>query len=317
MEIIGDYEPVPRIVTGLYSLDRALGNPARGEIGMPANCLYELYGYEYQGKSTLVYFLAGKINPQGEIFLADLDGFDPEYLKQAFGAAGFSGKLYVIPHTMKKGKRLIARSHSQVVQEAVDGLEKPETSAVIFDSVSTYQPIMEKVGDMEEQFVGRRAKAVGQWCRRALAGLRDRNTPAAAFVTNHAYQVIGGRGETTAGGMVLKATAAVRLKLQRKEQNFVDGRDDFMAEGRIVKLRYGGKGRTFRVFIVAGRGVHPGMTAVFDCFALGLAERSTTVKIGDKSYGYMKSLIEAAADGSDKKFDPFLEALRVHSGVAD
>jgi len=44
---------------------------------------------------------------------------------------------------------------------------------------------------------------------------------------------------------------------------------------------------------------------------LGLAERGTTVKIDGKSLGYLKKdLLSYAAEGKQRKFDPFIEALQ-------
>ena len=51
IKFIGDVYPVQRFVTGLWSLDRALG--FRGENGMPLRSLVELYGHEHSGKSSL------------------------------------------------------------------------------------------------------------------------------------------------------------------------------------------------------------------------------------------------------------------------
>ena len=54
-QIIGEYPSIERIVTGLWSLDRALSN--RHEIGFPLTT-YELTGFGGIGKSTLLESLA-------------------------------------------------------------------------------------------------------------------------------------------------------------------------------------------------------------------------------------------------------------------
>ena len=49
---------------------------------------------------------------------------------------------------------------------------------------------------------------------------------------------------------------------------------------------------------------------MFDCFSLGLADRKSTVKIGDKSLGHLKAgLLRYALEGKQLKFAPFLKLL--------
>ena len=61
IKFIGDIYPVQRVLTGLWSLDRALG--FRGDNGVPLRSLFELYGHEHSGKSTLAWYIAAKVNP--------------------------------------------------------------------------------------------------------------------------------------------------------------------------------------------------------------------------------------------------------------
>src|SRR3990167_1979528 len=72
IEIIGDIYPVTRVVTGLWSFDRALG--FRGDNGIPLRSLIELYGHEHSGKSTLGWYLSSKVNPTGTVWVADIEG---------------------------------------------------------------------------------------------------------------------------------------------------------------------------------------------------------------------------------------------------
>lgn len=43
-----NYTPIPRLVTGMYSFDRAFEN-ARREIGIPLNGIMEVYGHTHLG----------------------------------------------------------------------------------------------------------------------------------------------------------------------------------------------------------------------------------------------------------------------------
>jgi len=64
----------------------------------------------------------------------------------------------------------------------------------------------------------------------------------------------------------------------------------------------------FFLFNLAGWGIHPGLTAVYDCLLLGLAKKERVVKLGDQSFGYMKDLIDGADDL--EMFAPFIKALK-------
>ena len=55
----GEVPTVDRFPTGLWSLDRALGQ--NGQWGAPLRSIYEIYGYPHVGKSSLSYYLAGRV----------------------------------------------------------------------------------------------------------------------------------------------------------------------------------------------------------------------------------------------------------------
>lgn len=307
IQIIGRYPILERKSSGLFSLDWALSS--RGNLGCPMRSIYEIYGYPNSGKSTLSYYLAGKLSPQNEISICDLENLDAEYLKSAVGASGFEGSIRIMDATDEKNK---FRSHEDMLTDMTVNLNTTSGSAIL-DSVGAIQPIAEAAGDFGEAFMGKRAKLVAQ-VSRALSNI-VRNTEEAknAFIINHVHQIIGGRGHTTAGGVTLTYMAAVRIMIWTKEvfENEADGRPiGFLVEGKTEKLRFGGKGRTFGYYIVPGLGVHVGASAMFDCFNYGLAERGTTVKMDGKSMGYIKKeFLDYAETGKVRKFDPFIEAL--------
>src|SRR3990167_3574641 len=94
IEIIGDVYPVVRVVTGLWSFDRALG--FRGENGVPLRSLIELYGHEHSGKSTLGWFISSKVSPAATVWIADIEGtLDKVYIKEVMKNAGFTGTVRV------------------------------------------------------------------------------------------------------------------------------------------------------------------------------------------------------------------------------
>ena len=66
---------------------------------------------------------------------------------------------------------------------------------------------------------------------------------------------------------------------------------------------------------IPDHGLHPGLTAIYDANWYGVAEISRTVKIGNKSYGYMKDLVQKAIDGETEVFDDFRKVLNDEVGT--
>src|SRR5512138_3514076 len=118
VHIIGTYPYITRRRTGIFSLDMALSN--RGELGAPLPSIYEVYGYPNSGKSTLCYYLAGKLSRMPEISICYLEMADMKYLQSAVGMSGFAGNVRVIDITDTKGH---VRTHEQMLADMCSDLE--------------------------------------------------------------------------------------------------------------------------------------------------------------------------------------------------
>lgn len=312
--VTGDYEDVERATTGIFSLDWALGNPFTKSWGMPLRTIYELAGKSHVGKSTLSYFMSGAVDPDGKILMADFEGLDRSYLPYAFASSGFRGEIEILTVTSRGEKSKPQDYDNQIINLLAQRIRDNENTAGIFDSVSHYQPKAEIEGNVGDAFVGNRAKDMAQFTRIASANLRLATKPKAIFVVNHLYAPIGGlsRKAETAGGDVLKAIAGVRMRMYISERFGDSDTGEISAQivsGQIDKLRFGGMGRKFTFAMIPGMGVHMGLSWMFDCFELGLAERGRTVKIGDTSYGYISNLIERARQEGNEPFMDFRDVL--------
>lgn len=317
--IEGNYPTISRQRTGLFSFDMALRDG--GKLGVPMRTLMEMYGYPNVGKSSLSYYLAGKLTGEGKVGLLDLEMCDREYVRKCLETSGLDGAVNILSTTDDKGNFL---SHENLLLENSRQLYNEDYGVTILDSVGHITPnveqevfIKEKEKELGQAFMGKRAKLVGQYCRAIQAALRNKKRPSLAIVINHVHKVMGGVGHSTAGGEVLKYTAAERIMLWPGTTYYLnDDKDDptevlgFLVRGQVEKLRYGGRGRKFQFYIVPGYGVHEGATAMFDCLEYGFAESKATVKIGDTSFGYLKAtLLTAAAEGNTRKFVGFQEEL--------
>jgi hypothetical protein len=189
-------------------------------------------------------------------------------------------------------------------------ITKEDTSVGILDSVGAISPIAELEADsIADVNMGRRAQLMAKLSRHILHIQRFRKSPLSFFMISHLHAVIGGRGSITSGGVVKNYLSKVRIRLSRKEEFEKDG--SYILEGNVEKLSYGQGGRKFRVFCLAGRGLHSGLSAVVDCESLKLATRTNgVVKMGEVSYGRITKLIEEAHAGNDKIFKPFITALK-------
>jgi len=295
IKIIGTLPKVTRITTGLYSFDQAFMS-AGGKIGFPL-ALTEIAGPTNCGKSTLSYSLCGLLSTlvsPSDIALADFEGYDPDFLLSILKHSKFDGKVKTIQED----------TDGKVLDGLIDSI-KGSYSFGILDSVAAISPVSEIEGEIEEANMGRRAKMMNQFCRKMMRVLRDESHKA-VFMINHVHANIGGFGSVTPGGVSKNYLSAVIMRVKRKEE-FPD--QSYVIEGTVRKNRFGYRGRKFYLFVLAEKGIHLGLTAMYDCFLLGLAERSKTIKIGDQKFGYLKALVEKAHAGDTETFEPFVSLL--------
>jgi RecA/RadA recombinase len=306
IKVLGDAPKIARQVTGLYSFDRAFTN-GKGEIGFPIGVGTEIFGATHIGKSTLTYGLAGLIaNAQSKnIALADFEGFDPDFLVSVLETVKFNGNV----------QYLRSKGDEETLDSLLTQLYEDEYSVGILDSVGSISPVSEVEGDLGDANMGRRAFLMAQFSRAAMRLLHF-NPSKTIFIINHYYPKIGGRGGDTPGGEVKDFLLSVRIHVKRKflKGKYVEYPDgSYIIEGTVEKNRWGFKDRTFNLFILAGKGLHLGLTAMYDCVMLKKATAEKSIKIGDKSFGYMKDIVEQAQQGNDAFFMPFFEALNTYN----
>ena len=322
--IIGEIYPVVYAQTGLWSFDRALG--FRGNVGVPLRSLFELYGYEHSGKSTLAWYLAASVRRDGRIYIADLEGtLEKDYIKSVVEHAGFSGEVEIVKYTELKKKKTVMRSHEAQLQEVIDALLDPKTQAAVVDSIGSFTPIMEAGKNLGETAWGKRAKVIADASRRILSHLRVAEDPKLIFFINHVHPIMGGgKGYDTPGGQTKKYAANIRVWLQRIDNKVPEGSGNFLAEARVQKLKVGGthKDRRGLVYFIPGYGVSKEMTDVFDCVGVGIAKREASVQLlqfdtkkGEDVWvkmGRLSALAEKAEEPEKHKalFNHFAEALK-------
>jgi len=305
IKIVGKTKAVERIETGLYTFDRAFTNQD-GDIGMPLGVGLEIYGKTGTGKTTIAFSLAGFIATllETNIVLADLEGFDPEFMETILESTGFDGTLVYLQE----------KDDETELDSLVAHMRKKEFGVGILDSIGAISPIAEQEGDLGNRNMGQRAFLMAQFSRKMLKILRD-NPHKTLISTNHAYPQIGGRGTVTPGGVVKNFINTVIIQVGRKflkgkYEEFPDG--SYIIEGKVIKNRWGLKNKIFNLFVLGGVGIHPGLTAMYDGKMLKLVTQQKMIKIGDTSFGYLKDLTIKAREGDTAFFDPFFEILKNH-----
>lgn len=293
----GEETVTHRVLTGFHTFDRAFQNRA-GLIGFPVRGMCQVSGYSGVGKSTLVYTLSGIVgkNLERKICLADLEEhFDPAFMGAVLENAGYDGTVYIASGDLDHEK----------LEDMLAKLKTAGYSIGIVDSLGAISPVSEAEGGLEDSNMGRRAMLVARLARKSIRIGSSKKEPLVVFVTNHVHQIIGGRGTVTSGGVVKDYLSATHLRINVK-QTFDDG--STLIGGKVDKNSFGFGKRVFYVFNLAGYGIHPGLTALYDCIMLSLAKLDRTVKMGDRNYGFVKKIIEQAED--KELFVPFVEALR-------
>jgi len=309
--IIGDTYPVVRLPLGLYSIDKAFG--FKGVDGLPLRSVVELYGPSHSGKTTFALDIAAKVNPEGEIWYADLEGtLDKEYAREVVHTAGFRGTLRITDYTEEKKGKIVMRSHEIQVQEAIEAMARPEVSAGILDSIGAFFTVVEAGKDLGERTMGQRAKTIADASRWLSAGLRVVEDPKLFVYINHTHPNIGGRGFITPGGETKTYIANTRVWIRVVDSDRPTATGNFLAEAKVQKLKHGGTHaeRKGWIYFIPGYGVARGMTAVFDCYKYGLADLGNVVRLDGESHGRMRQLVDAEVNGEREVFEPFHAALK-------
>lgn len=315
----GEYPKIQRVITGFYSLDRALSNPSQKAWGIPLTS-YELYGNAGVGKSTLALSLAGIVGKalESKITIAPIEALDTTFAESILKNTGYSGEVTLSLGEPYRKKGSPNSDDENILDQFLDLLADEDYAVGILDSVGAISPVAETEGLTSDANMGRRAKLMANFMRRSTRLFRFRS-PFMTLVVNHVYANLGFAGSTTSGGDALKYLSRVRIRLSRKAQvsdeeekpkaatDYAGG--SYLIGGTCEKLSFGPSRRTFNVFCVANRGLHLGMSAVWDGITNGLVSAEKTIKIGEQSFGYMSKLVKEAEDGHDDVFQPFIDAI--------
>lgn len=327
--IEGQYPPVKRVVTGFWSLDRALSNDK--ELGWPMT-ITEIFGNQGLGKTTVATSIAGIVanKYKNNIVYAPIEHVDRDYMSSILDSMGFKHTVSMLGGwdmvkkflpEIKKGKEDIV-TDELILDCIIEAMRRDDYSVAILDSLTAISPIEESNSSVADKNMGRRARLSNAMVRGVLQASRFRETPYNLMVIAHKVVEMGGgmkttTGTDTTGGEGKKNIAKVRVSLRAVPEKTMTELDHncFILEGKAEKMNFGKPGRKFFLAILGGKGIHHGMTALYDCKRIGIASTGKTIKLGQDSFGSMKTIISKAHDGDDKFFQPFIDALKNPSSI--
>ena len=328
--IIGEYPPIKRVETGLFSLDRALGN--KTSLGWPMT-IYEIFGYQGLGKTTFATSIAGIVaeHYKGNIVYLPIEHVDRDLMNSILDSVSFTGDAYILggwDMVKKFTQAKKDKEHPHVTDEMnfdcmLAALRDDKNVVGVVDSLTQINPVMFSEGSTAEMHMGRRAMLTSALARGAGYVRRFRETPMSVIMLSHTQQRLSmfatNRGSDTTGGDVKKDLAKVRLKLKRKTDNLLEdakGENAYVIEGVAEKLSFGRDGRMFWVVVLGGKGIHKGMTALYECKMAKLCTFGASITLDGKKYGSMGSILEKAHAGDDEFFQPFINALQNPSKIS-
>lgn len=331
VKVSGQYPKVMRTRTSFPSLDAATSNWATGEFGFPTRGITEIYGRPESGKTSLSLRIAATISQEiksddRHLVVIPLDTYDPDYSARILELAGFDGTLLLEPTQDDKGKE---RSHEDILQSGARWLRDERCGVVILDNITQVKPLVEEEGDYESAYMGKRAQLVGKFSRDVTDAVRrvhGQDVPKIAIAINQIRKMMGTKidGWATPGGDAIKEAAMARIRISRDWElsKAYDGTGKFVATGELEKLRFGGRGREFKFFMIPGYGPHPGLSALYDGFDMDAVERGSVVKFKGKSLGYLSKLVQQAENGQvdaldDIAADVYSRYEKIFKGLAD
>jgi len=301
---------VPRFITGWKGFDEAVSGPDR--YGLALRSLIHTYGRSRSGKTTFDWSLTTKICAELEknLVMANFENIDRRFFINVAKAQGFGPPLQVKEIQYQYPKVDCGLAMKQLTKDVTSD----DFFCGILDSVGAVMGASEAENDETygERNIGGRAHIMNQFTRELTTYFgSSSNNNGVVCVTNHVQPKIGFVGWNIPGGTGLQFFSHYDLYLKRGTEYG----PNYVINGEVKKSKYGSAGGKFGVFVLYGKGVHSGMTALMDCQErkLLIAGAKTTSKMKVKETGEelnsFKNYVELAHEGATEEFQIFHDLL--------
>lgn len=273
------------VETGSIALDAALGG------GFIRGRIYELFGMESVGKSTLAWTAAGRCQANGGLVaFIDLErSTDWEYIKRL--GVDHDLMLYDEPDDAESALETV-RSH---VQHGID--------LIIIDTVAALAPSAELKGEMGDIQMGLQARLMSKAMRMLTSEVKK--TEVVVLFVNQVREKIGmvwGDPETTPGGRALKFYSSGRIRMRPgesiKEGDKVVGR---WVKAYLKKSKQSVPLQTVQFPIVFGEGIDSALEVLDEAVTSGVIDRKKQgwLHWGDLKWRGVAAFRKAAAEDAD------------------
>lgn len=226
---------LPRISSGIPTLDRILGKGANG-YGWARGRFHGIFGPSSAGKSTLVLTCIAEAQKEGLVVLVDSEcAYDPSYAAKI--GVDIDSLLIMNP------------SCSEEAFDAIESIIKSnQVRMVVIDSLDGLVPRNIVEASADDQFMGLAARINNRFFAKMQILLHDNDCT--LIVVSQTRDKIGGYGnpETVNGGKALLFYATTRLEIRRDE--------DIVKNGEKV-------GHIAKVITRKNRASNPQQTAFF------------------------------------------------------
>jgi len=313
IKMVGDSPAITRIPTGLPWMEWACGG------GFPERTMVEFYGPPKSFKSTTAEYLAGRYAQAmgGNIVLLEFEHMEPRQVQLNLLPSGFRGEVYNVPATAEDKGKVVPMGDEERLRAFRSLLLSDGYAAGLLDPIGSFIPTAEEEeNSMDEAHQGLWARQAAKYSRAQVKDLRVCEHSFSVFVVNHEYTMMDGRGRKDSPGHRWKHALGLRIQLHKwystpnkkgQSGELEDG--SWIIGAEVVENKFGASGREFSYLVKAGRGVHPGLSAMHACMALGIASSDGgRVSLDGKSYGYFKRILQDQWK-DEELFSPFYAAI--------
>ena len=308
-------DDVPCLVTGWHSFDHAHGG-LHGRIGLPQRSLIMMYGREKTGKSTTAWSIASRAcaAEQKNFAMLNFEPIDRQFFINVAKHQGFRPPLQVKEIKYEYPKINCEKALTSLTKY----LTEDDFHACIMDSVGAVATVGEVEGSYGERNVGGRGFLLNQFTREVIHYFGSYQN-GLMLVTNHIQDKFGAMNQwefVIPGGSGLKFFSHLHWYLKYKERK--DG--NYTLLGKVNKNKYGMDGKEFQLFMLYGKGVHDGMTALLDCEELKLVKKpsgSQTYFVSEtgEKLNTKNTYIKDAHAGEEERFQVFYDLLKGYSAA--
>jgi recombination protein RecA len=214
IKTLADYGEIEFVTSGIKEIDEVTKFP-RGRIT-------EIYGLQGVGKSELVQTCLTNMSHEGKVLYIDAENaLNPARLV----AKGGEAKNIVI------SDMCILEDVAKYTTESVGKYD-----VIVIDSVATLIPKSEAEGETGDQFVGLKARLMGQWMRK-LIGPLGKSRCAVVFINQIRESMSMYVPKFTPGGKALPYASSLRLELSSNKADRLNDGTGHWVNVEVTKSR--------------------------------------------------------------------------------